>query len=430
MIIFHHRQGTTFANPKKWIRPESSGKLRSICGRDTYANTNREVSMRGQGFWEKNSLIVYLLLIWLTFSLMPQSVQAKTSPYPDSQVIESITWDFSNLVRLAPGSDLWPTTWAVDGNLYTSWGDGGGFGGTNADGRVSLGFARLEGPATAFTPTNVWGGKSPENPATFGGKSSGMLSVGGVLYAWVNVQNASPPDIKLAWSADLGKTWQLANWTFPDPSSPTFFPSTFLNFGMDYAGARDGFVYVYGGKWIWTQGAENNVYLARVPKDQLTDRAAYEFFKGLDNNGNPTWTPDITRRQPVFTDPSGVSNTALTSAVYNPALGRYLMTIAHRPQGSSLTAGVGQLGVFDTPEPWGPWTTVGYYNNWGGFGTDEALVYALPTKWISSDGKTIWCIFSSLGILDSFNLVKGTLVLKSTTGDIIPPSPPTNVTVN
>jgi len=37
----------------------------------------------------------------------------------------------------ANGSDLWPVTWGKDGNVYTFFGDGGGFGGDNQRGRVS-----------------------------------------------------------------------------------------------------------------------------------------------------------------------------------------------------------------------------------------------------------------------------------------------------
>ena len=51
-----------------------------------------------------------------------KNVFALEPPYPPSQVIESITW--SNKITLASGSDLWPATWASDGNLYTMWGDG------------------------------------------------------------------------------------------------------------------------------------------------------------------------------------------------------------------------------------------------------------------------------------------------------------------
>jgi hypothetical protein len=55
---------------------------------------------------------------------------------------------------------------------------------------------------------------------------------------------------------------------------------------------------------------------------------------------------------------------------------------------------------------------VAYYDNWGGFGNGDALLYALPTKWISADGTTLWCVFSSTGDLDSFNLLQATLLLE------------------
>ena len=90
-------------------------------------------------------------------SYEPQSVPA--SEHPPSRVIASIEWDLKNLIRLAPGSDLSPVTWGTDGHLYASWGDGGGFGGTNRDGRVSLGFGRMEGSPQILCEVNIWGGE-------------------------------------------------------------------------------------------------------------------------------------------------------------------------------------------------------------------------------------------------------------------------------
>jgi Domain of unknown function (DUF4185) len=329
--------------------------------------------------------------------------QVQVPPYPPSHVIKSITWDFDHLIRKAPGSDLWPITWAADNNLYTSWGDGGGFGGTDWDGRVSLGFARIEGPPENFVGHNIWGGKNPDKPATFGGKVGAMLSVNGTLYArggvWPGATgvhtNENSHEARLLWSSDLGKTWHYTNWTFADSDNPIFFPYGFLQFGKDYAGARDGFVYVYGALAWWIKKPSSDTYLVRVPKDQIRNRAAHEFFKGFDANGNPLWTSDINQRKPVFTDPNG---SHITNVVYNPAIRRYIAT-GGRGQ-------VGQLGIFDAPEPWGPWTTVAYYDDWGGFGTGESLGYSFPTKWISADGKTMWMVFSRL---DSFNLIKAIL---------------------
>ena len=345
------------------------------------------------------------------------------SPYPASPVIETITWHEDTHDTAAPGSDLWPVTWGSDGNIYTSWGDGGGFGGTNSDGRVSIGFARIEGSQTSWTGINVNGGKNAENPASIGkGKSAGMISVDGTLYAWINTQNSSTPDYKLAWSADLGATWQQSSWTF---SSGTFTLGSFLNFGKDNAGARDGYVYHYGGKW----GANvKETYLARVPKAQMKTKSAYECFAGLDGNGQPTWTSNMTNRAPVFTHPNSpeFNGAKKIQVVYNPAIQRYILTRFHN--------GVGGMGIYDAPEPWGPWTTVAYYDSWRGMANSgEGLTCSFPRKWMSADGKTMWCVFSvySSGgagdAHDRFNLIKTTLTLKQTQTDTTPPSAPTGL---
>jgi hypothetical protein len=54
-----------------------------------------------------------------------------------------VTFDAASHLRAAEGSDNWPVTWSNDDNQYAMWGDGGGFGGTETDGRASLGVARL-----------------------------------------------------------------------------------------------------------------------------------------------------------------------------------------------------------------------------------------------------------------------------------------------
>jgi hypothetical protein len=46
----------------------------------------------------------------------------------------------------------------------------GGFAGTDAEGRVSLGVARIEGDCANYRGVNVWGGKGAINPATVNGK--------------------------------------------------------------------------------------------------------------------------------------------------------------------------------------------------------------------------------------------------------------------
>jgi hypothetical protein len=84
--------------------------------------------------------------------------------------------------------------------------------------------------------------------------------------------------------------------------------------------------------------------------------------------------------------------------------------------------GPGQLGVFDAPDPWGPWTTVAYYENWGRMSAvGEGLSCEFPPKWISADGLTLWSVFSVYGEggkqgvhgHDKFNLLKATLTLRT-----------------
>lgn len=339
---------------------------------------------------------------------------AADSPYPPSTVIQDIKWRWETHRTAAPGSDLWPVTWGPDGNIYTAWGDGGGFGGTNSEGRVSMGFARIEGPPEEYRGININGGKIPEHPASFPqkGKTGGILFVDGTLYARLNLQNGKWPSVdhSLAWSDDRGATWQQTSWVFPRGVG-NFKPARFLNFGRDYAGVPEtlaGYVYIYG----FREGEENageSIYLSRVPQEQLTDRDAYEFFAGLDD-GRPIWSPDVTAIEPVFTDPRGVIPT--TGAVYHPVLKRFLLTSFH--------TGPGQLGIFEGPQPWGSWRTVADYENWGQMGAEgHGLNCDFPVKWMSGDGRTMWCVFSVYGPgaqsgiqgHDRFNLVKVSLTL-------------------
>ena len=105
------------------------------------------------------------------FMLLPEMVRAQGAPYPPSPVISDITFEWSSHERHAPGSDNWPITWADDGHQYTAWGDGGGFEGTNNEGRVSLGMAVVKGGASSYEGSNLWGGVGALYQAIFGGKS-------------------------------------------------------------------------------------------------------------------------------------------------------------------------------------------------------------------------------------------------------------------
>jgi len=328
--------------------------------------------------------VIFVGLAALGFSFDSSNELFAGPPYPTSKVITGVTFDFSTHRKLAPGSDNWPITWADDGHQYTCWGDGGGFGGTNSKGRVSLGFARVEGDADNYKGVNVWGGFGAPHSATFGGKSYGILSVDGVLYAWWGPGSGSTfcRETRVLKSTDHGKSWMKSDWRFTKQDE--LYGGTLCNFGRDYADARDEYVYSYfprGTKWAINKPGK--VDLARVHKTRIIDRDAYEFFAGFDGQGTPKWTVDVAARRAVFEDPNGVRTASVS---FNRGLGRYLLTTEHTQPAT------GNLAIFDAPEPWGPWTTVAYYENWHNL--KGTISFYFSSKWFSEDGKQFTMVFT------------------------------------
>jgi hypothetical protein len=108
---------------------------------------------------------------------------------------------------------------------------------------------------------------------------------------------------------------------------------------------------------------------------------------------------DITKRGSVFDYPGGCYRSAVS---YNAALKRYLWCQT-LPGGDTRFRG--GFGIYDAPEPWGPWTTVYFTENWD-VGPGETCSF--PTKWMAADGKTVHLVFSGD---DCFSVRKATLVV-------------------
>jgi hypothetical protein len=213
-----------------------------------------------------------------------------------------------------------------------------------------------------------------------GGKASGMLCVDGVLYMWVrNLGNS-----RLAWSADHGVTWQWCDWTFES----SFGAPTFLNYGQDYAGARDEYVYVYSHDGDSAYVPADQMVLARVPKGEITDRGAYEFFVEADAHNRPRWTSEFAQRGSVFEHAGRCMRSGVS---YNPGLGRYLWWQQLPRKVHDDTRFNGGFGLYDAPEPWGPWTTVYFTREWD---TGPGDTGSLPPKWMSEDGRVCHLVFS------------------------------------
>lgn len=345
-------------------------------------------------------IILFILLFMPSSSCVSlQPLQAQNPPYPSSPVITSLIWaPASTIVRAANGSDNWPITWADDDNLYTAYGDGWGFD-PEVPNKLSLGFAKVIGPPISFSGANIHPSSGEQaGQGKAGKKASGMLMVDGVLYMWVRNANNDGEQCQLAWSSNHAETWAWSSWTFTD-----FGYCTFINFGKNYAGARDDYVYTITHDNPSAYEPADHFILIRVPKDQITSQSAYEFFKEVDGNGDPVWTSDVNQRGAVFTHPGRSLRSAIS---YNATLGRYLWW-QQIPEPGVDTRFAGGFGVYDAPEPWGPWTTAFYTENWD-VGPGETGSF--PTKWMSANGKTLYLVFSGD---DAFSVRKATLVTNS-----------------
>ncbi|MGQ0636431.1 MAG: serine hydrolase [Planctomycetaceae bacterium] len=321
----------------------------------------------------------------------------RVAPYPASRVIAGVEWaPRETIVRQAAGSDNWPLTWADDGELYGAYGDGNGFA-PFTDKKLSLGFARISGAAHDFQGINLRSSTLDHMGDDLKGKkASGLLMVDGVLY--LLARNAA--NSQLAWSADHGKTWTWADWRF----TTGFGCPTFLNFGPNYSGARDTYVYVYSHDADSAYEASDRMVLARVPKDRIREREAYEYLVELDAEARPQWSNEIGRRCAVFRH---TGRCYRTSVSYNAGINRYLWCqimpeSVRREDGHQARLG---FGIYDAPEPWGPWTTAYFTNEWD---VSPGETCSLPTKWMSQDGRTVHLVFSGD---DSFSVRRAWLAV-------------------
>jgi hypothetical protein len=305
------------------------------------------------------------------------------------------------ILRMAKDGDNWPVTWADDDALYTTWGDGTGFV-PKVKPKLSLGFARVTGTPDKFAGVNVRSSAEQLGQGRDGKKGWGILSVEGTLYLWLGHADNKGGQTQLAWSRDHAKTWTFAEWKFAE-----FGMMGFVNFGKDYAGARDGYVYAYSHEGSLADTPADHFILMRASKDKLTSREAWEFFVKLDANGQPQWSRDITQRGPVFTHRDACLRSAMT---YCAPLKRYLWW-QHIPLPAGAkdrgdTRYTGGFAVYDAPEPWGPWTTAYFTEKWD-VGPGEHGDF--PTKWMSEDGKTLHLVFSGE---DAFSVREVTVKVK------------------
>ncbi len=204
----------------------------------------------------------------------------------------------------------------------------------------SLGLAKIIGGPDNFRGVNLRSADVEDTGNDVRGrKASGLLMVDGVLY--LLARNAG--NSQLAMLRDHGQTWVWADWKF----TTSFGCPTFVNFGRNYAGARDAFVYIVsfdsdmlmrrGTGWSWraSPDATHGTSRIRVPAAARCTRPPGLDFR-CESRGGMLERPGACYR-------SGVT--------WNAPLQTFLLTIL--PGGDTRTRG--GIAVFAAGQPWGPW---------------------------------------------------------------------------
>ncbi|TAE27159.1 MAG: DUF4185 domain-containing protein [Cytophagales bacterium] len=194
-------------------------------------------------------------------------------------------------------------------------------------------------------------------------------------------------------STDFGKTWtNIPDSTTPQFLGPKFAGLCFLNFGPGYTDVPPelgSYVYAVSNDGSWESG--DHVFMARVHRDSLLVRSAWQFLSGFGKNGQPRWSKQEDASIPIFTDLGHVGHPTMS---YNKPLKRYIMAIysdvvPHRELTSIAEWKTwdqsSELQLYESKNPWGPWRI---FHNEKQFGGENHTAYLpqLPNNWWNSTG--------------------------------------------
>ncbi len=316
--------------------------------------------------------------------------------FPKSELIKGLEWTGDRIPY--PDKDIkgdtFPITWAEDGELYTSAGDP--WWGESVSG---LDIEMFSGGPCDYKITKKhhmndflgWGGDGP--------KPSGMICVDGVLYfAFQNMLRTRVPpfslisqhgsDAQIIYSTNKGAFWvpTLANISAPMFPGHKFGGPSFVQFGQNNANARDEYVYAVSSDQ-WDNGS--NLRLGRVPANSIMRREAWEWVASFTPSGEPAWSYDLNEAVPVLSLHRWLG---LSEMVYLAGIQRYLLVTWRLHKDFSPDDGTDLL-IFESPEPWGPFSLVHSEEYWEG---KEYNPYCprVPLKWIEGDGVSGWLQFS------------------------------------
>ncbi len=375
--------------------------------------------------------------IWL--SNPPKSI-----PFKPSEQIKAIAFTGKHVEYT--NADTWYPSWASDGNMYSPWTDGriGEDACTSASLKFRLNMIRREDVKEELIESIIKSYDSKRFPATgnakivgddpmdlqvvnlgihsapadpYGGRyPCGSLVHNGIWYYGTYCLDTSdegrgPSPALTTWdtlgpfvgfriSKDFGKTWIETQHT---PEESLFKESGkkgakvkigtphFVDFGKNMEYSPDGKAYLVGHGAVrsdahsgWIVG--DQIYLVRVTPsiNSINNMSKYEFFAGNNEKEEPIWSKEFKNIKPLI---EWDNHCGCVTMTYNAPLKKYLMCVADAyPQNGPYNTYILEADKIN-----GPWKLVVFMEKFGG----QGYFVNIPSKFISSDGKSAWLCYSA-----------------------------------
>lgn len=166
-------------------------------------------------------------------------------------------------------------------------------GALTANGAAENGFAVQITPGSAPV-VPLLQGDAEKTPNTHSCIPTGAVVVDGTIYVFYMEidKNGFPPSggwgvycNRVVKSEDHGQTWKQVPGLVWQANDNTEHDGVAPNFAQIYPLQVEDYIYIYG----ICGGRSGGTKLGRVPKDQIEDFEAYEYFTGYDDSGNPKW---------------------------------------------------------------------------------------------------------------------------------------------
>lgn len=366
-----------------------------------------------------------------------------SNPFPKSTTIAGIGLTgrykvYEDPGHIPAGADTWFPSWDADGNLYSPYADGwvgevrvAGMGPNSTEGAAKIvGDDPMNLQITPLTPYHVssvpYGGRYPSASLVYNGVWYYGTYVLDVLVdkeynCWWCVVG---PLVGFGVSRDHGHTWtdstltptnNLFHETAKDGHRVRMGMAHFVDLGKNLEYSPDGYAYLVADGALTPGTPEGRAlfnaptwpkynhalfkgdmfYLARTKPspDTINKESAWEFYGGKDKNGHDIWTHKFADIKPLFEWAGHCGGAEVT---YDAPLKKYIWFVTD-PLEATGGFTKGMYGtpyntyVLESDALTGPWRLVTYMRSFG----SQAYWANLPSKFISSDGRTAWLLYAA-----------------------------------